>query len=424
LCGVQGMPRPRRVEEEAEALAIPTLVDEAVEEVGITAGMSGSDSIESVSNMLARLMGGDVPLTTPRTDAEIGAFLSGMGPSERGKLSPAEKAKLRLRAIEGIEKKFSIMPVMTDSRPSKEKLKSLYSVTTRIDDFRRAVRGDNMINVFTIPLEYDSTGIPSSDKAMDLFTQYKQISLETVLMASRFYNKYGGMFTAENCNWTGLKLLASCEEDLQVKILSTTSILHPSEQSGPVYFKIMMNHVMATSESAMRTVQDVLRGLKLSDFDGENVSDAVGAIRGLTEQLTNNNALPGDVVEIVSTIMQATTVSEFETFVQQQYGYHDSGLKKFQLSDFLDVLEIKYRTMTGVSGKWTAATTKSNQVSVFFSGKCRYCNKKGHKQEDCWKLKEDKGERALVVDGAVALQAMLIEHLLNQVNLMSESRMA
>jgi protein-disulfide isomerase len=156
----------------------------------------------------------------------------------------------------------------------------------------------------------------------------------------------------------------------------------------------MMNRVMATSESEMQAVQDVFHGLKLSDFDGENVSDAVGAFRSLTEQLTNNNALPGDVVEIASTMMQATTVGAFKTFVQQQYGYLDSGLQKFQLSGFLDVLEIKYRTMTGVSGKWKAVTTKLNQVSVFFYGKCKYCNKKVHKQVDCWKMKENKGGRA------------------------------
>jgi hypothetical protein len=41
-----------------------------------------------------------------------------------------------------------------------------------------------MINVFTIPLEYDSTGNPTPDKVMDLFTQYKKILLDTVLMAS------------------------------------------------------------------------------------------------------------------------------------------------------------------------------------------------------------------------------------------------
>jgi hypothetical protein len=56
------MPKAKQVEEEAEALVIPTLVDKVIEEVGTTAGMYESDSIEAVSSMLARLMVGNVPL--------------------------------------------------------------------------------------------------------------------------------------------------------------------------------------------------------------------------------------------------------------------------------------------------------------------------------------------------------------------------
>ena len=291
------------------------------------------------------------------------------------------------------------MPVMTDSKPSKETLKSMYSVTTRIDEFRRAARADNMIKIFDIPLDYDASGRPSSERTIDLFTQYKEVSLSTVRKASHFYSTYGGPFTAENCNWTGLKLLNSCEEDLRERILGATANDPRTEQSGIVYFKIMMNHVVSTSESHMRTIQDHIRALKLTEFDGENVSDAVSSLRGLTEQLSNHSALPGDIIELIANVMRGTTVSKFETYVDQTYGYHRSGLVTYTLSSFFDAMEKQYQEMSGVTGRWTAATVKANQGSVFFSGNCRYCNIKGHKQNDCRKYKADQAAGRAPADG-------------------------
>ena len=118
----------------------------------------------------------------------------------------------------------------------------------------------DMEDVFKTPSSFTGD-LPSDDCS----------SLDLCKDSGSVDNLYGKEYHAENIKWLGEKLLNSCDSDLKDKILVETQDFKSSEKGGPIYYKIMMDFVIATSDTVMRSVVNRINDLKLSDFVGENV---------------------------------------------------------------------------------------------------------------------------------------------------------
>jgi hypothetical protein len=172
-------------------------------------------------------------------------------------LAAKDLNNLKLKAEEEMKEKFKLMePIMEGAKASRDQLKSIYSVTLRVEEFRRSLQSFDMDDVFIIPSKFErqeEEDWPATDATtINLFTAGKNVSDLVVKTASTFMMKRGQEFHVENLLWSGEKLLNSCDDKLRQKIEEQTIGWLVEHATGPVYFKVMIHLILASSAQSLR----------------------------------------------------------------------------------------------------------------------------------------------------------------------------
>lgn len=356
---------------------------------------------------LSALLSGNISARTISACDEIGITIGGADREKLKKSDPKTYAKLKEHACAGMTSKFKLMTVV-DEKSAVADLQSIYSIQVRLRELRKELVQNNLIDVFTIFSEFESTlrpgysvPLPSTDivHRHQLLDKYNVTNFENVKRANAFYMICGADYQVENLKWSGEKILESCEEALREKILESATLLPPEHHGGPVYFYLMMQLVSTTSDHAMRCIVDKLKHLKLSDFDGENVLHAVTFLRGAINLLKNNNAVPHDMRSLLFTIMRGCSTSDFVSFVVSiETMISLPGIIANPTIEFLlTTFEAKYTELLGankweaksgsLSGSPSAFQTKPNPQSSDSGASsdpiCFNCGTIGHKVDSC-----------------------------------------
>jgi hypothetical protein len=328
------------------------------------------------------------PKATKRTEREIETQLAGIAKDQRSKLSAKDMQNLKIKAEEGMDDKFKLMePIADGTKASADQLKTIYSVQRRIDEFKSTLQAFDMDDVFTIPSAF-STDENGDDRPartarkLDLFTSSQEVSLEVVKKASVYRATFGQDYHVQNLLWSGTKLLNSCDEKLRQKLLEQTSQWPVYHRSGPVYFKVMVQLILASSAQCLRGLIQQLESLKVTDFNGENVAAYVSFARGAIERLSNNNAVPFDLRTILTDAMSVTSTKAFNDVIIAMNTNHLLGIKSIETEEILQKAEEEYIALV-TGNKWEAGTSSSLQDSVFVAGPCYNCGQQGHIAANC-----------------------------------------
>ena len=132
----------------------------------------------------ARWLGGHAPLAVARTQGEARQKLASISKEERNVLTPSEYGKLKRAAEVGLENKFTMMEPLSGNKPSKEQLKSIYSVTMRVEEFRKSLQAYDMDDVFMIASAYETHDDDGEDwpavgaRPINLFSSSNDVDME------------------------------------------------------------------------------------------------------------------------------------------------------------------------------------------------------------------------------------------------------
>jgi hypothetical protein len=162
-----------------------------------------------------------------------------------------------------------------------------------------------------------------------------------------------------------------------------------AEKGGPLMFIIMMKKLQVDTDAAVQYLQTSVKQMKITNFDGEDVSRVVSLIRGAHRRLqgVGANKVPVDFSKQITAVLQTSTVPEFNDMfsylnnmkeVEQRMNPDVDHWPKPDV--ILDMAESKYLELHHID-KWTGVTTKANQ-SVFKAShgkvpptyKCFNCN--------------------------------------------------
>ena len=67
--------------------------------------------------------------------------------------------------------------------------------------------------------------------------------------------------------------------------------------------------------------------MSLKEFKGENIQTTVCVVRAAISMLSNNEALPSDILEMILEIMKTSSTDSFNTFVTTMETNHTEGVK-------------------------------------------------------------------------------------------------
>ena len=192
---------------------------------------------------------------------------------------------------------------------------------------------------------------------------HSKVDLETVKHASKFVAlQNDANYLVQNLIWSGTKLLNSCNDKLQMKIEEKTLDWPVQHTTGPVYFKIMIDNILASTLESMCGLTTILQETKLSDYNGENITEYVSFTCGAIKQLRNNHALPTDVLWLISKALRACETPEFVSYLTTMYNNHVQHVKPCTVDDMLLAAETEYMSM--VSAKmWRAKATLACQYT-------------------------------------------------------------
>lgn len=366
--------------------------------------------------------------------------------ADRCSLSPKDLKEFEESATAKQHAKFLPLdssPGLSDS--DGQSLESTLTLHQTIAAMRESHRFSDIDDVFTIvfPDSVDTTGLPSPSLrcnssgdpiTANLYSDYINVTARDVAASCMWYNSYpdpaASPWLKANLRLTDEYMRNHTAKDLHLKVQESYSAFLPGQQGGPLYFKLLIDHLLVHTESMAESIIASIRSFKIHAQKGENVSKAVSLLRANCSSLHNIKRLPTDIEMILLAVYQTTSVATFnaifstatsaaafEKYTTDAPTYRrlvnhtsDAGLtaqqdRLFEICERLHTAaQNAYVNMVG-TGEWTvpksdkaaftaassanphssesAARPKTFKASVLLSGACFNCGKEGHRLDKC-----------------------------------------
>lgn len=165
----------------------------------------------------------------------------------------------------------------------------------------------------------------------------------------------------QNLVWTFDYFLSCLDADFKSYVLSKISAMTPEVgRTGPIVYYLVAKRLLYTSENLAQKVINGFISLRLTHFDGENVSEAIFTIRNVLKFLRfkeANSFAPPTTITIIYDVFRGTTVGAFRNHVQQA---QDIILKGTQDPEVIfDHLQIKYEELL-LADRWVSMKKKAS----------------------------------------------------------------
>jgi ferredoxin-fold anticodon binding domain-containing protein len=290
---------------------------------------------------------------------------------DRAKLPPEDRTSLFEKATKTAHKKFDLLPLALNDE---EKLDDTYSLDVLIRKMKRQHCSFDMQDVFTI-IYPDATDEYIVANTLDLYSEFAKISIEDVARSNLWYRKWlPDPWFEENLQLTYDYFQQNVSDDLWMKVCETYDQYQASEQGGPLFFILMMNHLLSDTEEAASSLVLKITDFKITNVRGEDIYKVVSLLRGACNRLKHINKLPEDIVKTLLTVFQTSSVDSFnETFhLLQKTRKHAAvlsqtgSLPSLTTDKIFKLAESDYRDMLQDS-LWTGVTTTTG-ASTFAAG--------------------------------------------------------
>jgi hypothetical protein len=328
----------------------------------------------------------------------------------RKQLTEEKKIDLFDKAVRVTGDKYDLVSL---SLTTDTKLDDCAQLGVMVEKTRDAHQLYDMDNVFTVvkPLTPGDSGLQS--KTFDLYKDYMMISEQEVAYSCKWYQMWPKEpWFRENLTLTERHIQNSMKKGLLEKCMEQYQAYPEEERGGPLLFVIMMKLLVSNTEMANDHLKEMVKNLKIRDYQGEDVPRVVSLLRWAYMRFKRNNKIPEHFDKTVLDVLQTSSVQEFtdifkqiklNTTIAERMPWTQNASKTYSVEDLLKLAETSYTALSS-GNKWTGAKTKGKN-SVFNasdqnSGKgggarkatdsiCFNCGEKGHRLNDCQKPKND-----------------------------------
>lgn len=176
----------------------------------------------------------------------------------------------------------------------------------------------NLGNVFTI-VKPDPD--PKDFKTVNLYEHYGTVTANKVAASNEWHatmteNLHNNWFV-QNLKLTKEWFSNNSEEDLTTKVYETHLTYPITQQGRPLIFKLVMDTLQNNTADAAMCLINVVKNLKITDYDGKDVTKVVSLMRSMVcclSNLTDENgksALPEDFADTLLDVFKTSSVDEF-----------------------------------------------------------------------------------------------------------------
>ena len=174
----------------------------------------------------------------------------------------------------------------------------------RIIEFEKVLFKFDMEDVFSLLKT-------SSSHPVNLLSLLARVTEVDVRSSNEFYMKYGQDYDPQNLHWSAELLGNSCDQDLLDKISERLISVSHLQRGSPLSFFFVMEKITSSTTDAVRAMEHRVTSLKLTDYQGENVSSVVSQVRSAISRLTFLGKLPHDIVPKLLDVFQSSSVIAF-----------------------------------------------------------------------------------------------------------------
>lgn len=308
--------------------------------------------------------------------------------------------------------KLTKFDLMSLTLSDEDKLDDTCSIGILVQKMRNHLQKYDCIDVFNIVAVDKADKAKVSADIVNLFEHYSVTTEKMVAESNRWYKTYTvPNYYRENLQITLDFLENNCTESLWEKVIETHDEFDAAERGGPLAFLIMMRMLQSHTDAAVQYLLNSVKNLKITAYEGENVSKVVSLIRGATRRLKSVlTNLPEEYPQWVLYVMQTSTVPSFnQSFAHlQQTVEVVEPLLKDQVKPIYPSVEIMLRMAEkryldlASTNEWTGVGNKASPSSFFTKeGErklvCWNCGGTGHSVKECTKpLNQDNIEKRRV----------------------------
>jgi hypothetical protein len=144
-----------------------------------------------------------------------------------------------------------------------------------------------------------------------------------------------------------------------------------------------MHEVTSTTEDSIRALTSRITNMKLTNFKGEDVTNAASQLRGAITALEIANQVPHNIVERLLDIFQTTSVVEFNATFRVMSIQQRTLCMNFVRSEIMNLAESLYSDFSS-KGEWNGVANPGDD-SVFLGQRetvCWDCGETGHRARD------------------------------------------
>ena len=225
---------------------------------------------------------------------------------DRSNLSVDERTILFKSAVAKAHKPYDLMPLSLDDE---DKLDDTYNLEVLVSKTKRAHFRYDMYNIFSIIIPNDDESIK---EVKDLYSDYSNITIKQVARSNLWYREWmANVYFEQNLELTYDFFQNNVSKDLSMKITETYETFAVGEQGGPLFFILMMNHLLSDTEEAATSLNNRVKKFDIKTVERENIFRVVSLLRGAVKRLQHINKMPEDIVRSLLNVMQTSSVEPF-----------------------------------------------------------------------------------------------------------------
>lgn len=244
------------------------------------------------------------------------------------KLSKFERARLSHKHLQSFEAevvkkrhpKFALLSPsdLTNQAKMKESHTLFQLIRSVEENHIRFDIGDVFTIVFPLNIKYTHALKMETDtrcQTKNLYKEYATLTQHQVSGSCYWYNVYASgearKIFRDNNRLTYEYMIEHVSQELHEKVMETYIRYSAEYRGGPLYFKIMMDTLVTNTETLSEQIIKEIKGYKISDIPGENISTAVSHLRSHCGNLFNIRKLPSDIELTLLAVYQTTSVAKF-----------------------------------------------------------------------------------------------------------------